>query len=300
MANEATCAALLGMLAGCGLAVDPDAEWVDAQLVEGALAIEVGAPRATPVEPARSGDTFRVVTYNVEYGGDPEGLAREILRNPAIASGDVFLIQEEEDHPGEERTRARRLAELLGMGWVYVPARMIDGYTHGSAIMSRYPIENVEVMALPAYDPEQQRIAIRADLVIGDVRLHVVNVHLETRINFRERIRHLRPALVDLPAQVIVAGDVNTNPYLWEYVTIPLLGAAQVVDTDQAPLLDDYMRCLGFDTPTANIGPTERKLGVQSRLDAIFTRELASSEGRVERTVAGSDHWPVWVDITLP
>ena len=57
---------------------------------------------------------------------------------------------------------------------------------------------------------------------------------------------------------------------------------------------------LGFAAPTANVGPTERKYGVESRLDAIYTRGLIVGEGHVERSVAGSDHWPVWVDVTLP
>jgi len=99
---------------------------------------------------------------------------------------------------------------------------------------------------------------------------------------------------------VIIAGDVNTNPYLWEDGSVPLVPTAQIVDTDQAPLLDDYMRGLGFATPAADVGPTQRMLGVESRLDAIYTRGLTVSPANVERTVGGSDHWPVWIDITLP
>jgi len=60
------------------------------------------------------------------------------------------------------------------------------------------------------------------------------------------------------------------------------------------------MRGLGFETPAANVGPTETVHGIESRLDAIFTRGLAVTEAQVERSLDVSDHWPVWVDITLP
>ncbi|MBK9033716.1 MAG: hypothetical protein IPL61_21030 [Myxococcales bacterium] len=155
-------------------------------------------------------------------------------------------------------------------------------------------------MWLPMIEHGQQRIALRADIQLGDVTLPVVDVHLETRLNITDRILHLRPAVIDLPPTVLVAGDVNTNPYLWQDGTVPLVPTAQTVDTDQAPILDDYMASLGFDAPAADVGPTERKYGVESRLDAIYTRGLVVSPAHVERSVAGSDHWPVWLDVTLP
>jgi endonuclease/exonuclease/phosphatase (EEP) superfamily protein YafD len=99
---------------------------------------------------------------------------------------------------------------------------------------------------------------------------------------------------------VIVGGDVNTNPYLWEEGEVPLVPTAQIVETDQAPILDDYMRALGFETPAADVGPTHRALGIESRLDAIYARGFTVSDAHVEHSMTSSDHWPVWVDVTLP
>ena len=285
---------------GCGLEVGAKADWVDADSVGGVLAPDRGGNTRMQSLPIRSGDVVRMVSFNVEMGGDPAKLANEILRNPAIADASLFLIQEEENYPEEGTTRARRLAQLLDLAYVYVPGRVKKTGTHGLALLSRFPIDSVEVMALPLTGGGQQRIAISADILIGEVRLHIVNVHLETHINITDRILHFRPAVLELPDQVIIAGDVNTNPYLWEDGSVPLVPTAQIVDTDQAPLLDDYMRGLGFATPAADVGPTQRMLGVESRLDAIYTRGLTVSPANVERTVGGSDHWPVWIDITLP
>jgi endonuclease/exonuclease/phosphatase family metal-dependent hydrolase len=292
-------AASLLLLVGCGLEVGPTADWVDTDSIVGELAPDRGGSnRALPL-PMTSGDVFRVVSFNVEMGKDPD-LATQIRGNAAIADAALFLIQEEEGYPEEGTTRARRLAQQLDLGYVYVPGRVKKSGTHGLALLSRFPIENVEVMALPLTDGGQQRIAICADVVIGEARLHVVNLHLETHINITDRILHMRPAVIDLPEQVLVAGDVNTNPYLWEEGSVPLVPTAQIIDTDQAPLLDDYMRALGFSTPADDVGPTERMLGVESRLDAIYTRGLVVGKATVERTVGGSDHWPIWVDVTLP
>lgn len=283
---------------GCGLEVGPEASWVPADLVEAPLTLQKGDP-ANPV--AAPPATLRLVTFNVEMGGDPDALAAAMLGDPAIAAGDVFLIQEEEDYPAEGRCRTVRLAELLGLHWIYVPGRTKDDGTHGLAILSRFPIEAPQVMALPMIEHGDQRIAVRADIRIGDLVLPVVNVHLETRLNINDRILHLRPAIIDLPPTVIVAGDVNTNPYLWEEFTVPLVPTAQIVDTDQAPILDDYMAGLGFAAPAADSGATQRVLGIESRLDAIYVRGLTPMAGAtVERDVAGSDHWPVWVDLDMP
>lgn len=287
------------VLAGCGLDVGPDAEWVAAELVAAPLTMQSGAP-ANPVVPAAAPTTLRLVSYNVEFGEGPDELAASILGDPAIALGDVFLLQEEEHHPDEARNRTVLLAEQLGLHWLYVPGRMKDDATHGLAILSRYPIEAPQVMALPATDGGDPRIALRADIVVGDLRLHVVDVHLDVRLNINDRIMQLRPSVLDLPDAVIVAGDVNTNPYLWEEGTVPLVPTAQIVDTDQAPVLDDYMRALGFATPSADAGPTQRVLNIESRLDAIYVRGFESTAATVERDVVGSDHWPTWIDLTLP
>ncbi len=292
--------ALIALVPACGMDLGAPADWVATDLLEGTMSAELGGAPPLRSSTPTSGDAIRVVTYNIDMGRDPETVAVELLANEALQQADVWLLQEEEWYPNESATRASRLAAGLGMGWLYVPSKEKGGGTHGLAIVSRFPIESSEMMWLPNPDDWQPRIAVRAEIVVGTVRLPIVDLHLETRINIRDRILHIRPAVIDLPHQVIVAGDMNTNPYLWEEGSFPILPAGQIVDTDQAPLLDDYMRQLGFDTPAANVGPTEIHLGVESRLDAIFTRGLDVSEATVERGISASDHFPVWADITLP
>jgi len=290
------CAALVGCI---GVDIGSSGDWVAADQITGALAPASG-DLPPGVRVAAAAGTLRVVTFNVEMGGGLDGLAAAIEADPELARAGLFLLQEEEAYPEEGTVRASRLANGLGAGWYYLPARTKGTGTHGLAIVSRYPIENVEVMDLPASSSGHPRIAVSADVIVGTARLHVVNIHLDSTLNIRDRILQLRPAVLDLETPVLVGGDFNTSPFVWEDGQLPLIAPGQIVDTDQAPQLDDYMRGLGFDTPAAGVGATERKFGVECRLDAFFPRGLTVTPATVERSVAGSDHWPVWVDVTLP
>lgn len=291
---------LVTLAAGCGMDLGAPNDWVAADTVPPPLELDAAFGTGAPAIPGQQLDTIRVVTFNVMMCADPAALATAIRNNPAIHDAGVFLLQEAEAYPEEGTSRARRLAEALGLGFVYVPGRTKGTGTHGLAIMSRFPISEVEMMDLPRTQTGHQRIAVMANILIGDRVLPVIDVHLETTINIRDRILQLRPAVLELPAPALVAGDMNTNPYLWEEGTVPVLPPASAVDTDQAPILDDYMRGIGFATPAADVGVTERKYGIESRLDAIYTRGLQVTPATVERTVEGSDHWPVWVDVTIP
>jgi endonuclease/exonuclease/phosphatase family metal-dependent hydrolase len=290
--------AALGLVA-CGPDIGEAQPWVDIAEMQGVLAPEWLAP--APLALADMREKLRVVTYNVGKGEDVEGLARSFEDDAELARAQVILVQEIEHHPGEGGSRAARLAARLGMGYVYAPERVEGDGTHGTAILSVFPLENVQVMQLPHVDlpwASAQRIAVGADVMVGSEQFRVITVHLDTRLNIQQRILQLRPAIIDAPERTIVGGDMNTNTYVWADGSIPQLPVESVVGSDhQALALDDYMRCLGFGTPTANSGSTQHTALLDSRLDSIFVRALASRPGTVEREIDLSDHWPLWVDV---
>jgi endonuclease/exonuclease/phosphatase family metal-dependent hydrolase len=270
---------------------------VPAEAIAGPLRPELAPPRASRPSPSSS-STFRVVSFNVEFAPDVAAIARAIETVPALAGADVLLLQEIESHPGEPGSRAARLAGALGLGFAYAPARAVGGGTHGLAILSRFPLADVAVMRLPAPDLHVNRLARIAlaatiDTSAGPVRL--VNVHLDTRMNAPARILQLRPAVLDAGPRAIVAGDFNMNPYVWASNLVPVLP----VGGDQAPIVDDYMRALGFAAPTARLGPTQRVGPLEFRLDAIYVRGLRGDEARVAREVDVSDHWPLALRATV-
>jgi endonuclease/exonuclease/phosphatase family metal-dependent hydrolase len=287
------------LTAGCALDVGPAQPWIPASEAQPPLAAELAAPGGAKTSVATLPAKLRVVTYNVDEevaGMTPQQLADAILGDPDLAAGDVYLLQEEEHHPWEATSRAAQLAELLGLGYVYVPARMHDTSTHGLAILSSYPIANVEKMDLP-HSRGRQRIAVAADIVVDARVLHVIDVHLDPFLDSSQRLAQLRPAVIDAPDAVLVGGDFNMSWVQWVDTGVPVLSATSA--TDQSVVVDAYMRALGFATPSAGSGMTAHASGYQARLDAFYSRGLDVSFGGVVRT-GPSDHWPLWIDVTLP
>jgi endonuclease/exonuclease/phosphatase family metal-dependent hydrolase len=287
---------LLMALAGCGTSLGPAGAWMAWEDIEGPLRPEV----VPPPEPAVPGERIRVATFNVELGPDPEALARAIAADPDLARVDLLLVQEIEAYPGEPASRADRLAAALGMGHVYAPAREEGDGTHGLAILTRFALSDIEVMELPHADlgsRSRRRIALAASIAAPAGTLRLVDVHLDTRINITDRIEQLDPAIPVAADRLIVAGDFNTNPYVWVEGTAPIPPADAVADTDQAPLLDDFMTAIDFATPTGELGATWHAGPFTARLDSIYLRGLTAGAGEVATDVDGSDHWPLWLDV---
>lgn len=253
------------------------------------------APQALP-------KTLRVVSFNVHYAHDVASLAESLHASLIVGRADVLLIQEIESHEAEGSSRAHKLAQDLKLNYVYAPARRTDdGGTHGLAILSRFPLADIEVLPLPRYDlgfNTRRRIALAATLDMGGHPLRVYNVHLDTRINIKDRIEQLRPVVEAAQrqpvAEVIIGGDFNTNSFRWLFHRIPFFRS------NQAGALDEFMRGNQFSTPLTESGSTVKRVLLRARVDSLYTRGLTALESGVERTVEASDHYPVWMDVAWP
>ena len=255
-----------------------------------------------PAKLAVESATLRVVTWNVHYGEDAAGLAAAIQASPHLATADVVLVQEIEAHPGEAATRSRRLAEALGMTWVYAPARVDDDHTHGIAILSRYPLEDAALRELPFIEQavkSRNRIALAADIAVGERRVRIVNLHLDVRIGAVDRVRQLHGAVTDVgDAPLVVGGDFNTNPWAWVESAVPLLATEAIVGQEQAAVIDDYLGEQGFAGAVSVDTATMRLPAFQIRTDNLYARDLRLVAGGVDHA-GGSDHWAVWFDVAL-
>ena len=282
--------------AGCVEVSNHDAPWVEATAITGTLAPQIGPPPTTVATP---GCRLRVATWNVHFGGDPDNLARQIAASHELASADVILTQEMEAYPSESGTRAERMAAALGMTWIYAPSHLKDTGTHGLAIFSRYPLETPRVRQLPFIDrpiDANPLIALGVDVVLGDDRVHVVDVHLQTRLSPGQRILQMHPVINDDGERLLVGGDLNTQPWSWVGGLIPLTATEAELDQDQATLLDAYLAQNRF---AGAIGPEIETMRIpvfSMRLDQLYARDLPIINGAVEH-VDGSDHWPVWFDV---
>ena len=291
---------LLLIVAGCHTTPLPEAEWEAADRMLGELAPELLLDRYTPSDTPAS---LRVVTYNVEQGKATAEIAAAFADNEVLATADLLLVQEIEQHASETVSRSAALAAEFEMNYVYAPARTTTQGTHGLAILSRFPLGDVQVMQLPQFDfaiHTRQRVALAVDVLVGADTVRVVDVHLDTRLNITERIVQLHPAVIDFSERLIVAGDFNTNPYIWVAESVPLTGVHAASGLDQAAELDDYMTALGYSTPTAGSGPTQDAIVEQLRLDHIYVSGLDTGALGVERDISMSDHFPLWLDVAIP
>jgi len=110
-------------------------------------------------------------------------------------------------------------------------------------------------------------------------------------------VRQLRPAVLDHPSPVIVAGDFNTLDYVFAIGAFPVLPVTTATGTSQADEIDRFMFGSGYESATRSFGPTLTALGIDYRLDSIFVRGFTPSGGNVERDVMVSDHFPLWADL---
>ena len=264
-------------------------------------------PQALPCEvavhdpvPARPGDDLRVVTFNVHFGANVPALAGAIRSNPELSRADVLLLQEIESHPGGD-DRAAKLADALNLNLVYAPARIEGDGTHGLAILSRYPLSDLEVIRLKHYDMglggfrARRRIAMAATVHLPDRDVRVYNVHLDTRLKPEERLLQLEPVVAEAVKQpaALVGGDFNTInavSSLLPLVPVPVPGFSQAAG------IDAYMRSKGFATPFERIGRTHH---FPMRLDAVYARGLQVEREGKETSVDVSDHFPLWVDVKV-
>lgn len=291
---------LLGVaVAACGADLGSTADWRPWDTIEGPRRPELVQPPAPAPPQAR----IRLVTYNTRLGVDVASLGPYLQADPILADADVVLLQETDGTFDAVPSDAARLAESLAMGHAYAPTIELEEGTRGIAILSRFELRDVEVMFLPVLEetllPESSRAALGVVIDTPSGPLRIINVHLDVGLNVAERIVQLRPAVVDAPTPVVVAGDMNTNDYVWAEGTIPLLPVDAAADTSQAAEVDDFMRALGYAAPTATFGATYDGLLEDYRLDAIYPRGVAARDGGVDRALELSDHWPIWLDLEV-
>jgi endonuclease/exonuclease/phosphatase family metal-dependent hydrolase len=249
--------------------------------------------------PSGSGSgTVTVVTLNLAKETNIKTILADLSPVPQLRGADVLLLQEVEALAEGRESVAERLAAALGFNFVFAPAnRWNNNGVEGLAIVSRYPLQNVEVLRLPKFNLKfnnRCRIALAATIPtpLGEIRL--LNVHLDSRIQLPERLQQLSPVVETARESgelCLVAGDFNTADLHWLGRWFPMPFRNQ----DQA--VRRVFEQAGFHTPFTNGKPTFDFLGL--RLDSVFLRHLDCRESGIE-PVGFSDHRALWVTIGKP
>jgi len=179
---------------------------------------------------------LRILTYNLH--GPPndrmDDLAEALMNDQVLKEATILGLQEVNRHHRQTGYRdvASELANTLGLYYAFAVENPYKkgGGERGLAILSRFPMSQVERIALPHAGPGgRRRIALGTTLHLGEDRLRVYSIHLETRIANRKHADQLTTVLTDanryreLPT--VILGDFNTVYFRTEQ-TFALLKAA--------------------------------------------------------------------------
>jgi endonuclease/exonuclease/phosphatase family metal-dependent hydrolase len=268
--------------------VEPEIRLNDLHLLE--LGGAVKEPPAAPLP------NLKFVSYNIRWrsGAQLRELARLFETDPEIGGASVLALQEVDRNKKRSgnKNSAELLAAALGMhyAWAAPPAAKPKAEEEtGVAILSRYPISEVQRLLLPHKGPGgRRRVALGATVKIGATKVRIYSVHAETRIPVDCKIAQMQAVLDDLarhPATMPAAilGDFNT----WEPAavsrTFKLFGDA------------------GFHTPFEREPTFMRRvllIPIELKLDWIWLRKLSVDKYGIDQEILISDHWPLWINLS--
>ncbi len=266
-------------------------------------------------------DSLVVWAYNIERGFHIDEIIALMRDSPDVPRPDVVLLSEADR--GCARTGYRNvtqeLAEALDMNWAYATEFVelprgdwpADGACeHGNAILSRYPLGNVRQVRHAAnrswyQGPDDRaggeprlggRVAVVADIRVGERTLHASVLHLESHPNDAEyrdaQAEEMALEGMAQPHPAISGGDLNA-PLYW----VDLQSGGSSDATTQAFL------SRGWVDAHAPLPYEERPTSRAFVIDLIFGHGVGFRDAAVcPDDVCGglSDHLPVWATVVLP
>lgn len=249
--------------------------------------------------PATSPGSIKIVSYNIRYrcGEDLRKLIELLKSDAEIGRAGIIGLQEvdrNKKRTGNVNT-ARLMAEELGMYYAWAappPPPAKDNKPQeeetGVAILSAYPLSDVKRFVLPNEGPGgRRRAAIGATVKIGTTSVRVYSVHAEIRTSNERRLQQVGAVVEDLNAhykqieRAVVLGDFNTP-----------MGK----DVDATTELFTNAK---FSTPFSNDHSTWKTFIIELKLDWLWLRNLSPIKHGIDKKVGLSDHWPLWVEVTL-
>ncbi|MFQ5741740.1 MAG: endonuclease/exonuclease/phosphatase family protein [Acidobacteriota bacterium] len=246
-----------------------------------------------PSDPELRDGTVCVSSWNIQYGRHYERVVEAFKKE---LSSDIYLIQEVDR--ACRRSHFRNVAELLAseLSLHFVFAIEFQELAqegsrrpavHGQAILSRLPVVRAEVLRFN-HQPENwsnhpfqprrgARMAVKAEIQLGQASLIVYNTHLESHGGERGRARQMEEILADVrhhqASPVLIAGDLNTR----QGVSSPVIQTAAEH---------------GFSDALSSSAGTRATAG-DARLDWVLVRGLEPVWGKTHADVRGSDHRPI-------
>ena len=162
--------------------------------------------------------SLSVVTYNIRVGGDNlEGM----LHFLAEKKPDILLLQEVHGPPFIPRfvNQAEAIANRLSYHYVFGKTRNWLSGEYGVAIVSRYPLREIEKIPLPNLPGEEPEILLVAQTLTPQGPVWLATVHLISRSKGKnnrvgelryQQARTILQVLNQKEGPLIFGGDLNS------------------------------------------------------------------------------------------
>lgn len=236
------------------------------------------------------GQVIKVLSYNIHHGENMEGkLDIHGIATVILATNPDLVALQEVDSATSRVNKADQLKELAAATGMYIyfgKAMNYDGGGFGNGILSRYPIEKTQSIALPAKgEGSEPRTAAMVTVKLpGDSLLRFVSTHLDHLEDPADRIAQvniiIKHALAQSALPLIVAGDMNALPA-----------------SEEIGIFKEH-----FTDATEKLGPTWPSDKPEQKLDYVLlydkTKWHVMDAQVVEETVA-SDHRPVIAEVMM-
>lgn len=168
---------------------------------------------------AQSG-TLRVLSYNIHHGEGDDGrldLAR-VAKVITDCGADLIALQEVDQNAKRTGSidQAAELGRLTGLHAYFGKAMNYQGGAYGQSLLSRWPLVDLQVHALPNPAGREPRIAVAAVVSApGWKPFRVVGTHLDA--NRDDDLRWLQAQEIARlfasdPLPTVLAGDFNAVP----------------------------------------------------------------------------------------
>jgi len=277
--------------------------WIAASIV---LALLLGRDFPAPLQEQRAGSssfgleergrfshwsgevpaTIRIVSYNVYLGRKLEQILMLFRTHPELSRADVLALQEVvRDRRG---SHARVLAERLGVDYVYLPGKRKGDREIGLALLSRYPLRDIERIVIPQErrPDDLPRVALGATLDLSTTSIRIYNVHIQALVPVELKVRQMEAVLQSALRQAtpyrLIVGDFNT------------------LTRGDRRALDRRLREAGFSPALPGSAWTYQRFLIRMTLDWIYVQNLRIVGHGVVHEATASDHRPIWVDVALP
>ncbi|MGX5819510.1 endonuclease/exonuclease/phosphatase family protein [Chitinophaga lutea] len=175
--------------------------------------------------PASSGDTLRVMTYNIHHCNPPTKIKSGEIDLDAVAKvindqrPDVVALQEVDVRTKRANgvDQAKALAEKTGMNVYFAKAIDHDGGDYGVAILSRFRMSNARTVRLPeeSNPAAEDRVVALAEIRFRNGhKLTIASTHLDvsTAANRDEQATAIVGIAAKLKRPMIIGGDFNAKP----------------------------------------------------------------------------------------